>query len=49
MTSGGHVFLDKSNFFSYFYMSLPSDHFCQIILNSDEWFQRRRFLKSTLL
>ena len=29
---------------SYFCSRSPSDHFCQIIFNSDHWFQRR-FLK----
>ena len=26
----------------------PKDHFCKILLNSDQWFQRRRFLKFSL-
>ena len=41
-------FWTDQNFANNFLKGSPKEHFCEIISKSDQWFQRRRFLKNCL-
>ena len=42
-------FLTDQNFTNNFWKGSPKEHICEIISQSDQWFQRRRFLKNSFI